>query len=92
MPAFKLGDAAGLVDNVMARLQVQVVRVGQDRLRTGEPNLFRAQRFHRRFCGHRDKRRGINRAMRGGDRARAALHSRQVQVGVDGETQIGHSR
>ncbi len=89
MPIFKLGHAAGLVHDVVARLQVEVVRSRQDGLRTGGANLFRGKCLDRGFGRHRDKGRGLNITVRGvDDTAAAVLTGAFGQALADVETQV----
>ena len=55
MPIHELGNAAGLIHNIGAGLQIQVVGVTEDGLRTGRANLFRCQGFHSSARTHGDK-------------------------------------
>ena len=68
-PVLEGGNTAGLINNVRARLEVEMVGVGQHRLRARGFDLLGGERFHGCLGAHGDKRRGVNIAMRGVDRA-----------------------
>ena len=76
MPILEGSHATGLIHDVVARLQVEVISVGQDGLRAGGPDLFRGQRLYRGLGGHRDEGRGLDISMRRMDNAGAAVLSR----------------
>ena len=69
VPVGELCQPAGLVDDFLAGLQVQVVRVRQHRLRAGGSHLLGRERLHGRFRADRNERRRSNIAMRGVDGA-----------------------
>ena len=73
VPVLEGGNAAGLVNNVGARLKVEMVGVGQHRLCACSFDLLGGERFHGCLGAHGDKRWGVNIAMRGVDRAGAPI-------------------
>ncbi len=73
MPVLELRDPTCLVHDVVARLQVEVIRVGEDGLRARLTDLLRGQRLDRRLRRHGDKRRGLDIAVRGMNHAGAAV-------------------
>ena len=93
-PVHERAQAAGLVDDVRARLQVQVVGVGQNRLRT---KLFHGLRQHRLDGGlgaDGDERRRMDVTVRGADHPGAAEPSRQFCVHTKdriAEKRVGHA-
>ncbi len=68
-PVHERAQAAGLVQDVRARLQVQVVGVGQHGLRAEFGNGFRQHGLDRGLGADGDERRGLDLAVRGGDGA-----------------------
>ena len=67
VPVLEPRQTARRLHDVGARLQVQVVRVRQHRLRAGVPDLLGRQRLHRRLRAHRDERRRLHVPVRGAD-------------------------
>ena len=73
VPVLEFRHAAGLVHDVVARLQVEMIGIGQNGLRSGGANLLRRQGLYRGLGRHRDKRRGGDIAVRGVDNTTAAM-------------------
>ena len=90
-PVHERAESAGVVDDVGAGLQVEVVGVGQHGLRAEFAHGLWQHRFDRRLGADRDERRGLDVAVRGVDDAGATPPA--GQFGVDGEEgALGHRR
>ena len=96
VPVLEGRHSPGLVDDVLAGLQVEMVRVREDRLRAGGAHLLRGQRLDGRLGGHGDERRGGDLTVRRADHARAPVHrvpaGRRlggVQARVHAEAEVG---
>ena len=86
-PVHERAEAAGLVQEVVTGLQVQVIRVGQQRLRAEVLHRLRQHRLDRGLRGHRDERRRLDPPVRRGDDARAAQRGAVVPGGLQA---VGH--
>ncbi len=66
-PVHERAETAGLVDDVGTRLQIQVIRVGQNRLRTEVFHGLGQHGLDGRLGADRDERRGVDVTVRGSD-------------------------
>ena len=85
-PVHERAEPAALLDDVRAGLQVQVIGVGQHRLRPERGHRLRQHRFDGRLGADGDERRGVDDAVRGADGAGPA--ERAVEPGADREPEF----
>ena len=92
VPVLEGGHAAGLVDDVRAGLQVEVVRVGKDCLRPRGSHLLRGQGLHRRFGCDGDEGGGVDVPVRCFKHTHPALRQSCFAVPIVGvrRDRVGH--
>ena len=88
-PVHELTKAARLVNDVRPGLQVQVVGVGEHRLRTQASNHLGSEGLHVRLRADRNESRGADVAVRGMNHAGAPEAAVCVEALTDDETAVG---
>ena len=88
VPVHERAEPAGLVDDVRARPQIEVVGIREQRLRPVLAHRLRQHRLDRRLGADRHERRRADLPVRGADRPGAAVPA--VEPGADGEVEPAH--